>query len=114
MPKKEIDLDALEAARREASEECPVVKFKGKTFEMPVELPFTIVEAIGRLENAPEEKKNEVAGALLSDIARALFGERFREFLELGPSMNDVSALIEHVSGVYGTSTGESSASGNS
>lgn len=112
MPKKEIDLDVLATLRREAEEEAPIIKFKGETFQMPIELPFQIVEAIGTLQNTKDDERDLVAGGLVAKIARSLFGTRYQEFLDLEPSTNDVMALVENVGQAYGTSQGESSASG--
>ena len=115
MVKKEIDLDALAAARREAAGEAPVVRFRGREFEMPAELPFTIVEAVGKINSAEDEKtKNARTAEMLGDVARSLFGDRYQEFIDLRPSTNDIGVLLEKVTDEYGTSVGESSASGTS
>jgi hypothetical protein len=118
MASKKIDLNALRAARREASGEGPIVEFGDPAveFTMPTELPFVVVEAVGRLNEAgdDDEAQNRVASGMLGDIARALFGERYKEFLGLRPSAQDVVALIGAVAEAYGTSEGESSASGES
>ena len=116
MPKKTIDLDALADVRREAEAEAPVVKFRGKEFEMPIEMPFVLVEAAGRLAAVEddEDKQGAVVGEMLGDVARSLFGAKYKEFIDLGPSTGDVLDLITAVSGAYGTSSGESSASGTS
>lgn len=107
-----IDLDAMRAARMEAQgEEVPSVVFNGTTFDLPAELPFAVVEATVRLQRASETDDNAAAAEVVSDVAKALFGERFKEFLDMKPSMNDVTALLEGVAPAYGTSSGESPAS---
>ena len=112
---KEIDLDALAAVRREAAGENPTVKYGGKTFELPVEMPFAVVEAVGKINEAEDdEARNVVMSQLMVDLAKALFGDRYKEFLGLHPSTNDVTALVENISVVYGTDSGESQASGDS
>ena len=113
--KKEIDLDALAAVRREAAGESPTVKFGGRSFELPVEMPFAVVEAVGAITGAEtDEEKNLVVSRLMVELAQALFGDRYKDFLGLHPSTNDVTALVENISVVYGTDSGESQASGDS
>ena len=108
-----IDLDAISAARREAKKERPSVRFGGEEFELPAEMPFAVVEAVGRLQ--PEEEGGQVDSAVIAesmaDIARSLFGKKFRKFLDLGPSVEDIMALLEHVAPAYGLKPGESEAS---
>lgn len=93
MTERLLDLDSARAARFEASKEKPVVVFGGKQFEMPVELPLNMVEAL---------TKGDIGTAM--DI---LFGERASEFMELGPSMQDLTELVT----VYGVGLGEASVS---
>lgn len=112
---KEIDLDALAAVRREAAGKNPTVKFGGKVFKLPVEMPFAVVEAVGKISGAEDdEEKNLIMSRLMGELASALFGERYKEFLGLHPSTNDVTALVENISVVYGTDSGESQPSGTS
>src|ERR1051326_6194060 len=72
MASKKIDLNALRAARREASGEGPIVEFGDPAveFTMPTELPFVVVEAVGRLNEAgdDDEAQNRVASGMLGDI----------------------------------------------
>jgi hypothetical protein len=112
---KEIDLDALAAIRREAAGKNPTVKFGGKTFKLPVEMPFAVVEAVGQISSADDDdQKNLIMSRLMVELAQALFGDRYKEFLGLHPSTNDVTALVENISIAYGTDSGESQASGTS
>lgn len=114
---KVIDLDQIGAARREAKEERPQVRFGGEMFDLPVELPFAVVEAVGRMrelqeaQERGEEPDNLVLTEAMSDVARALFGRKFRRFLDLGPSLEDISDLLQHIAPAYGISSGESEAS---
>jgi len=105
-----IDLDAISAARREGKDEKPSVKFGGVDFTLPAEMPFAVVEAVGRMQAAEGDDNAQVADAM-ADLARSLFGPRFREFLDLGPSVQDITALLEAVAPAYGVSSGESPAS---
>jgi hypothetical protein len=104
-----IDLDAIAAARREGKNEKPNVKFGGVDFELPPEMPFAVVEAVGRMQGV-EGDNSQVADAM-ADLAKSLFGPRFREFLDLGPSVQDITALLEAIAPAYGVSPGESPAS---
>lgn len=111
---KVIDLDALSAARAEVrKDEAPTVRFSGRDFQLPYELPFAVIEAISRLQKAQEKDDNALAADVIIDVSRALFGADFQAFLDLRPSMQDVSTLLENVSSAYGMSMGESEASGN-
>ena len=98
-----IDLDRIGAARREAKKDRPVVQYGGTTFNLPVEMPFAVVEAVGRIQRAGDdaEKNSEIAESM-ADIARSLFGEDYRKFLDLGPSVEDLTALLEELAKAYG------------
>jgi len=98
-----IDLDKIGAARREAQEERPMIRFSGKDFQLPAEMPFAVIEAIGRLQPGEDGNvDNAKLSESIADIARSLFGKRYREFLDLGPSVEDMSALLEHIAPAYG------------
>jgi len=106
-----IDLDKIGAARREAQEERPKIRFSGKDFQLPPEMPFAVIEAIGRL--APKEDgtvDNAALSESIADIARSLFGDRYREFLNLGPSVEDMTALLENIAPAYGLKADEAEA----
>lgn len=105
-----IDLDKLAAARREGKNETPTVVFRGAEFALPVEMPFAVVEAVGRMQAAEDEENGGNVEAM-SDLARALFGDRYREFLDLGPSVQDITALLTAIAPAYGVESGESPAS---
>lgn len=106
-PKKElvVDLDALRAARSEeraaAGETTKTIKFGGKDYELPPELPYdyAYASALGDLKAA----------------VRALLGDaQFDDFWTNGPSMEDMNAIADSLYPHYGKSEGESKASGSS
>lgn len=107
----QVDLDAARVARAEANGKSPTIMFGGKTFDLPPEMPFAIVESVGELTKAQEDGDGFATAALLSQIARSLFRDRYQEFLDIGPSMTDMQTLLENVAGLYGLNTGESPAS---
>jgi hypothetical protein len=103
-----IDLDAVRAARREAEAQAPSVKLGGKVFELPVELPFGVFLLL------PELRNEDTSVAAVSAVVRELFGEKHDEFMALGPSMEDLEALLNGVMEEYGLNPGESEASPDS
>lgn len=107
----QVDLDAARAARAEQNGERPTVIFGGKTFELPVEMPFTIVESVNEMQAASESGDGYTISRKLNEIASDLFGDRYKEFLEQHPSMPDMQALLENIAPLYGLNQGESSAS---
>jgi len=103
-----IDLDKIGAARREAQEERPMIRFSGKDFQLPPEMPFAVIEAIGRLRpDEGGEVDNAALAESMADIANALFGKRYREFLNLGPSVEDMTTLLTHIAPAYGMKADE-------
>ena len=100
-----IDLDAIGAARREANKKRPKVRFGGQEFLLPTEMPFAVVEAVGRIQG--ENADNSKIAESMADIARALFGKEFRRFLDLGPSVEDISSLLENIAPAYGLKSTE-------
>lgn len=106
-----VDLDAARAARAEANGERPTVTFGGKTYELPIEMPFAIVESVGELQKAQDDQDGIAVAGILANIAQSMFGDRYQEFLAAGPSMTDMQSLLENVAGLYGLTPGESPAS---
>jgi hypothetical protein len=106
-----VDLDKARAARAEANGEAPTVTFGGEVFTLPVEMPFGIIERVGDMTKAQEQQDGLELAAILSDISRMLFGERFEEFNALQPSMVDMQVLLDSVVPLYGATPGESAAS---
>jgi hypothetical protein len=99
-----IDLDAIGAARREAQDERPLVRFGGEEFQLPKEMPFAVIEAVGRVQpKEGEEPDNAAIAESMADIARSLFGKKYRRFLDLGPSVEDLSSLLERLAPAYGS-----------
>lgn len=106
-----VDLDAARAARAEQNGEHPTVTFGGEMFELPTEMPFTIVESVNEMQKAQEEGDGYAISKLLTGIAQDLFGERYEEFLTKHPSMLDMQSLLENIAPLYGLDQGESQAS---
>lgn len=91
---REINLDQARAARAEASGEPVVLIFKSKKFTLPPELPAEFALF------ADEGKSRE--------SIHALFGEdKAAEFFKLGPSLDDLTALLDNVRTIYGLGEGE-------
>jgi hypothetical protein len=91
-----IDLDAARAARAEAKAEAPIVKFGGVEYTLPVELPWSIVEA------ASTQNTTDVVNAV-----KSLLGSQWSSFEATGVSVADMTTLIENVATVYSTDPGE-------
>jgi hypothetical protein len=107
----QVDLDALRAARSEANGEHPTVKFGGDIFELPTEMPFSIVENVNEMQQASEKNDGYTVSQKLTQISHDLFGDRFEEFLGKHPSMLDMQSLLESIAPLYGLQQGESQAS---
>jgi hypothetical protein len=91
-----IDLDAARAARATAQAEAPVIKFGGEEYTLPIELPWSIVEA------ASSSNTSEIVNAV-----KSLLGEQWTTFEATGVSVADMTTLIESIAGVYSTDSGE-------
>jgi len=93
-----LDLDAARAARAEAAGETHALVFGAVEFPLPAELPADFAFRLA---------DGETRGAL-----EALLAERFEEFWERRPTIEDLTALAEGVAKLYGFGDpGESSAS---
>lgn len=104
-----VDLDKARAARAETNGNSPTVTFGGTTFDLPSEFPFVIVELVRELRR--DDNDGIRVSEIIGDISRALFRDRYKEFLNLGPSMLDIQALLDGVTPEYGLTQGESPAS---
>lgn len=104
-----IDLDAARAARREAKGEAPTVTFGGATYTLPIEMPFEIVEELGRLRAADGD--GSVAGQAVLAVVRLLVGDQYEAFMAHHPSMDDLTELAQGAMREYGVGPGESPAS---
>lgn len=109
-----IDLDAARAARREVKEETPTAMFGGREFALPAELPFGVFVSLAEMREDPEGSVEA-----MTHLLEALFGDEAQAFIDLGPSIEDIQALVEGSLGAYGLAPedeteealGESSAS---
>lgn len=91
-----IDLDAARTARSEAKAEAPVIKFGGKKYKLPAELPWSVVEA------ASSGDTKSIVGAI-----KTLLGEQWSDFEANGISVADMTVLLENIATIYGTDSGE-------
>jgi hypothetical protein len=83
-----IDLDALKAAREEATAAIPRIVFGGETFELPVEVPATF--AFRAQEGDMEAAINE------------LLDEDAPRFWALRPTVSDLMSLTGALATAYG------------
>lgn len=97
-----VDLDALRQARREAYGDGPTVTFGGHTFQLPIELPFAVPEALIDVAIATDAGDSVGITKATTRTIKALLGENFDEFMALGPSMDDVKELLNAVLAQYG------------
>ena len=97
---RSIDLDAARAARAEAGAEPVSLTFGDRSIELPVEMPadFALQLSVGDFRGAVD----------------ALLGEEAEWFFDLRPSLDDLKALADGASEVYGLTEGESGASPSS
>jgi hypothetical protein len=108
-----IDLDKARAARREGKGQGPEVKFGGKRFHLPPELPYEVLEAIVGVETLPPAEQ----GAAVIRTAHLLMGEEaYAAFLAADPppSVADFEALIEGALEEYGLGEGQAASSRSS
>jgi hypothetical protein len=100
MPGRVIDLDAARAARAEAAKETPVIRFAGRDWNLPSELPWALAEvaAGGNAESAIAAVKS-------------LLGSQWAEFLEANPTIEDMRILLENVASIYVADPGKSAGS---
>jgi hypothetical protein len=84
-----IDVDAHRAARQAKLGPAPVVHVGGRDFELPLELPASVIYAFGAVSTGD-----------LSQIEhgmRELFGENYDTIRELTPAWADQEYLLEAV-----------------
>lgn len=90
-----INLDAYRAARREAKKRGPKVRFEGKTFELPVEMPLEVLEVLDAFD--PEMSGGTMAASVLK-VCRILLGEEaYKQFMSGRPSLEDAMAFLNGV-----------------
>lgn len=92
-----IDLDAARAARREGKGKGPVLKFGGKEYQLPPELPFEALEPIRGMSDP-----DSAAGAMV-DLIKALLGQYYDE-IKGDLSFDDLEAFVEGAMEEYGVS----------
>lgn len=126
-----IDLDKARAARREAAGEAPTFVLDEREFALPAEMPFEVIEKVGEIRAAavidpktgepeldadgePRMDATIVAGAILGMFKIMLGDAEYAAFMQLRPSMDDLSALFDGVMAEYGVTPGESQASTSS
>lgn len=98
-PSRVIDLDGARAARQESEE--VTLKFGGEDFTLPGELPFLFAEY------SRQERLDEAMKALLGE-------DQAREFFNLNPTIEDLTAFTEQIVSVYGLDEGKSEGSHSS
>lgn len=90
-----IDLDAYRAARREADQEGPVVRFGGKSYQLPAEMPLEVLGVLDTFN--PEMTAGAVSSGILQ-ICRVLLGEDgYAEFMAQKPSLQDATSFFNGV-----------------
>lgn len=111
-----LDLDAMRAARREAQGEAPIIRFGGHDFELPVELPFAVAEALASIGEAQKSEDQAAVTASLIGAMQAIIGiADWPKFEAARPSMQDITELIQGIARLYGLADmGESVASASS
>lgn len=90
IPVRSIDLDAARSARSEALGEKPVVRFAGRDWLLPSELPWAVAEA-----------SSGQMGDLVTAL-KALLGDQWAEFQMQTPTVADMTALVEAIPALYG------------
>jgi hypothetical protein len=106
-----VDLNKLRAARYEKKGPAPKVAFGKRTFTLPREVPFVVVEAFNRIDEATKSENTASSTAALLDAMKGLLGKDYDAFMAESPSTDDMTAFLEGVLTEYGIETGESEAS---
>lgn len=106
-----IDLDQARAARAEEKKIAPTMKFGGKDYVLPVELPVEVIREMGRLAEASKNKDGEAITTALLHAMEELLGPDYPEFMANRPSVNDLSAIVAAIPEEYAIESGESSGS---
>ncbi len=91
-----VDLDAARAAREAAQGSAPTVRFGGKDWKLPAELPWAVAEAasLGTAASAVEAIK-------------ALLGKQWDSFAKLRPTVEDMRTLLEGIGDLYNIDQGK-------
>ena len=96
MEKRLINLDEARLARAEIQKDAPEVLLGGKTYFLPSELSWSIVEA------ASSNNTTEIVKAV-----QDLFGTQWEDFKSNNLSVADLLVLIEQISTLYVTEPGK-------
>lgn len=94
-----FDLDKARAARREKLGEGPKVVIGGEEYELAVEMPYDVLEAMRGMAN------ELTAPTAIVDTVKALLGEEgHKAFLALKPppTVDDCMELVDALMGEYG------------
>ncbi len=91
MADRVIDLDAAKIARAEKQKHKLLVRFNGKDWNLPTELPWVVAEAAA---------SGDGAGAMRA--IQLLLGDQWEEFKEAQPSLGDMTVLLTAVGEMYG------------
>jgi hypothetical protein len=91
-----VDLDAARAARVAQQDDAPQLRFAGKLFELPRELPWALAEAAG------SGSTEAAVGAI-----KHLLGDQWAAFEACGPTIDDVRVMLESVVALYGADPGK-------
>jgi hypothetical protein len=93
--KRVIDLDAAKAARAEAKQEAPVIKFNGAEYTLPIELPWRVVEAASSSDTVQ-----------IINAVKSLLGDQWEDFEKNNISAADMLLLIENIAKIYAVEPG--------
>lgn len=111
----EIDLDEARRAREEAAREAGEVvepksfRFGGEVFELPPELPFEFIEALGQAASYDGARSAAALGQALRSV---MPGRDIERLYAKRPLEADILALVRGLSTLYGEQKpGESPAS---
>jgi hypothetical protein len=96
MSDRVVDLDAARAARAAKQSPAPVIRFGGKDWTLPAELPWALAEAAG----------SGSAEAAIGAV-KHLLGAQWNEFETHQPTVEDVRVLLEAVVGMYAENPGK-------
>ena len=93
-----FDLDAARQARLEAAGNPagPSFTFRGEAFRGPPELPYDVLNGVGRLSRDDQD-----LGAI-TEVMRELLGADYERFAALRPSLPDLNDLLGYLMGYYG------------
>lgn len=108
-----IDLDAARAARREARAEIPPIRFLGRLWPLPPELPADTIHAFGRLMAGDVSGLDEGMGALFAGGSWEAMKTAAREAGD-PLSIDDEVFLLEEACRAFGLDLGEWEASADS